>query len=942
MAIKRAESRKFFFKYTMLFGIMLVFLYGYFVFAGKSLIYNGDGILQHYRALCYYAKWMREIVRTLLTEYRLVIPEWSFSIGYGSDIAATLHYYVMGDPFNLPAILVPVRYMKYYYMLMIFVRMYCAGMAFSVLCRYFYGNSRSDRAVLAGTFLYVFCTYGMRAGITHPYFINTMIYFPLLILGTEKIIRKEKPYLFIVMVCISACSNFYFFYMLAILTGLYGVSRLIARYGLNKPAAIVKETFRLGLYAIWGLALGAVLFLPVMLNVLQDTRMSGGYQLDLLYPSGYYRRFPGSFLSYQAAGYWSMMGFAGMGLIAVMLLFIQKRKRTFLRCLFVAATGCLMIPAAGWFLNGCSYTANRWIWAYALLVAVILVEMWPDLLHMHNRERSWLTISLGMYVLLCLGLDNSRTENVAFCIGFLLVSFCVLQLETSAGLAGKVAERKEQIIVFLILLNVSVNAYYGFSPNEGDYPAKYVDLKEVNKQYTVTQDVAVAQASPEDSGFFRYAQNEVWNNSTLASGLHSIQYYWSLSNSAIVTSNASLGILNRTHNNYLSLNERTGLSALANVHYFTETQGRGQQYAPYGYEYEGTYSASYDDKNMWDVYKNQYPLSFGYTYDSVLDKKAFAELNPVEKEEAMLQSALLEGGETEMPAAEFSLQSEEKNYEIECSDNNVSVQGNSFVTTKKNASVILTCEGLEDGELYLLIEGLEYKGCSPLDLYEEESPFDPLDLYKKSTWEKKSRREKAQEQYKYRNWTEPDELLIQLTGTNEAEQSVVREIRYYTPKYSWYAGQRDFAVNMGYSEGGKRTVKISFPEAGIYSFENMRMICQPMDGYEERIADLNQEHLEDVTIGNDTVTGNITNTTRKILCLTIPYTRGWEAWVDGKKTDIYKTNMMYMGLELEPGEHQIQLRYRTPGMRFGAVLSLLSAGMLLATWFLEKNKKRTK
>ena len=46
---------------------------------------------------------------------------------------------------------------------------------------------------------------------------NPMIYFPFMILGMEKIIRKEKPYLFIVSAAVSAASNFYFFYIIVIL-----------------------------------------------------------------------------------------------------------------------------------------------------------------------------------------------------------------------------------------------------------------------------------------------------------------------------------------------------------------------------------------------------------------------------------------------------------------------------------------------------------------------------------------------------------------------------------------------------------------------------------------------------------------------------------------------------------------------------------------------------
>ena len=46
----------------------------------------------------------------------------------------------------------------------------------------------------------------------HPYFSNPMIYLPLVLMGIEKIYKKEKPHLFICATAVAAMSNFYFFY----------------------------------------------------------------------------------------------------------------------------------------------------------------------------------------------------------------------------------------------------------------------------------------------------------------------------------------------------------------------------------------------------------------------------------------------------------------------------------------------------------------------------------------------------------------------------------------------------------------------------------------------------------------------------------------------------------------------------------------------------------
>ena len=49
--------------------------------------------------------------------------------------------------------------------------------------------------------------------------------------------------------------------------------------------------------------------------------------------------------------------------------------------------------------------------------------------------------------------------------------------------------------------------------------------------------------------------------------------------------------------------------------------------------------------------------------------------------------------------------------------------------------------------------------------------------------------------------------------------------------------------------------------------------------------------------------------------------------VDGNETKLYRANGMYMGIPLVAGEHRIELRYNTPGMKAGWIIS--GAGLLV-------------
>ena len=181
--LKKIDERKNFYKqfllaYTVVFAFLMIVILGIFVTNRTSLIMKVDAFYQHHKALTYFAKYIREIIITLFSEHRLVLPQWDFEVGMGSDIISTFSYYSFGDPFNYLSFLVPTKYMHIYYHVMIVVRYYCAGLSFSYLC--FKTGHKQRLAVLTGAITYVFSAYALRSGLAHPFFINPLIIVSLL------------------------------------------------------------------------------------------------------------------------------------------------------------------------------------------------------------------------------------------------------------------------------------------------------------------------------------------------------------------------------------------------------------------------------------------------------------------------------------------------------------------------------------------------------------------------------------------------------------------------------------------------------------------------------------------------------------------------------------------------------------------------------------------
>ena len=66
-----------------------------------------------------------------------------------------------------------------------------------------------------------------------------------------------------------------------------------------------------------------------------------------------------------------------------------------------------------------------------------------------------------------------------------------------------------------------------------------------------------------------------------------------------------------------------------------------------------------------------------------------------------------------------------------------------------------------------------------------------------------------------------------------------------------------------------------------------------------------------------------------LLIFTIPYDKGFSAAVDGQRAEIIPCDVAFMGVWVEPGEHEIAFTYRTRSLTLGIVLSLLAAAALV-------------
>jgi len=98
--------------------------------------------------------------------------------------------------------------------------------------------------------------------------------------------------------------------------------------------------------------------------------------------------------------------------------------------------------------------------------------------------------------------------------------------------------------------------------------------------------------------------------------------------------------------------------------------------------------------------------------------------------------------------------------------------------------------------------------------------------------------------------------------------------------------------------------------------------------------------FENVVNQKDFISADITITqSDKTVFTTLAFDSGWEVYVDGKKTSTRMVNGAFVGFDLELGNHHVEFKYMSPGFMIGAILSSLSAILLLLYIFLNKKMK---
>lgn len=878
---KNIERFKFYGGYTVLFTICMICTSLYFIYNKSTFIWSVDGISQHYNALAYYGEYLRDILWNLFEKHSIIIPTYDFSIGYGADVLNTLHYYVIGDPLNLLAVFVPKEHTEILFHVLVILRIYLAGITFSVFAR-----SRGNRssAVLAGVPIYLFSEYVLYFFCKHPFFLNPLIYFPLILLGVDRIYRKKGPGIYIVALIISACSNFYFFYMLGILTVIYAVFQYFGFYHSIQWKTVFRLLLKFGLYTILAICAAGVFLLPSLGLLFQTGRMSNETTVPLLYGIKYYARFFSGFISMDSPGHQTFLGYTVIAFPAVILLFATKGEKL-LKTGFVLLTGFLCIPFIAHVFNGMSYVTNRWAFGYTMLVAYIVVKMYPVFLKLCIRQKIILIVFTVLELLACMAgiagkyLVGEETKlKVMTILLFLLILFvAVLCMSKKQKNPGKI------FFTFVMCMNVGCVLINALDVRTREADAnRFIQQGSAQRQLENIPSAELGEFS-EEKNSWRYDEEGTGEikNSTLQTGLYGTSFYFSMANPYVAEYQSSLYWNNTQEQSYRGADKRSALEILGGVKYFVTPKERK---GPGAYQEKKNYVAGEKEFTIWDSGKK---LPFVFAYDKYIGRDEFEQLNIEQKQQALMEAVVLERdkdiGDWDK---EYIVSNDAKEPEtIWTSRGKIKLEENMIQVQERGATLNIQTDIQDEGEVYLIFEGLEYEdGGASSGISRTKS-----------------------------------KITINITQNKIKKKIVFNNANEFAENN----GKNNFLCNLEMNEPGKKEIEIKFPYTGTYRFKNIRVVVQPV----EKIIK-NAENLEKGVDGWVCADGNEVKASLeleepRLVCLAVPFDKGWTAVVDGKKAELMQANIMYMALPLEEGKHEIELHYSNPFICTGAIISVI-------------------
>jgi uncharacterized membrane protein YfhO len=803
---------------------------------------------------------------------------WSWSNGLGGDLLGGFSYYYSTSPLFWLTMLFPaMETLREIFEGRLYIsigKLFLSMVFMFHLLRYMKLLRVSS---IIGALIYGGSVFFMFNSLRYDFMIDGMVYLPILILAFEYALDRKKPFVFIAAVFVIVCANFYLAFINSLFLGMYAILKYTL-YERKSLKGFGKYMLRfIGSYFA-GLLLAAFAFLPAVYAFLKVDRFYYDAAIPLLFGSDFYKELFYRLFFMSGASFDFVVTFPVVVLLLVplgLLLTDKANKKRFLFALLFSVL--VLIPFSYSLFNGLSAMQYRWLYLFIFVMAWITAFILDDLLKGKMKARP-LWAAGGMLLLLAAALAVKEkiigaavTERDMAVLVIAVISAILLAL-----LIKKAAARSGPLIAVLLIAVIWVNAAYMNTEMLQSFLKDPAALKQqheniLNNYGTEEQQKMISDIQQRDDEFYRIMWNALREpNAPMLYDYHGFSAYTSLMAGNIHEfMKKDYNILHwNSPSLYQNLDNRLYLeTALANKYYI---RPHDIAFEPHGY----SLIASNDS---YEVYENDYALPIGFLYEEVVPRSEFEELNFAERDQLMLQAAVVEEEEGEgLPRYDTEkLTVEERHFDVsELAMTNASLTKEGLIVAEEGASFTMENPWTnESGEIMLEL-AIKETSKRPFEVYSAFKVF--ADIGEGAI-------------YNY-----PREKIVINAGHqfNKAEYTFVLD-------------------------------------PGTYEISDVALTFNPYDSYPEMAKSRLDQSLQNVSYTGRSVQGEIQADQKSLLFMSVPYSPGWKVKVDGKKSEIVEINSAFIGIPLSQGDHKIEITYTTPFFKAGLLISLITLAVLL-------------
>ena len=862
-------------------GIMVLGLYEPFG-NNRSMLYS-DMYHQYYPFFLAFRQALRSGESLLYT----------WSVGMGLDYLGLISYY-LASPLNLLTVVLPESWMLEYFSLLVPIKLGLASLFFAVFLKDLFRKDDLSISLFGG--FYGLCAWALGYQ-WNIMWLDTFALLPLVALGTVRLLRDKRFFLYTLTLFLSVWSNYYIGFFTCIFVLLTAICHEICRYkGFGR---LVGNLFRIGVFSILAIGMTAVLELPA-LAALQTTQSSvnafpQGFRLNIADENTWkglldaMRQVAGNFGGGLEPTFKEGLPnlYCGVAMVPLALLFLMSDKVllrdkicSVLLTLFFMVS--FIIRQLDYIWHGFHFT-NMIPYRFSFLASFVLLYMAYRAWLLRRHYRPWQFILAGILSLGIFACSDSRTEplfiayNLTFLaayIGIFLYPALLKRLPREADPQEKLAQKEEKrkrrelsgwlmagvLMVELILNTVNFGVFFPYT-GVSNYPKGTGDAEAV-----------VEKMEQLEAGnlFYRAetTHSQTLNDGAL-NGYNGISTFTSSANVQVTKFMQALGYgAKNTYNRYCYEEASPVSNLFLGVKYMIERDGIHKEH--------GFFDEVFTSGNVILLENNAY-LPLGFLANVQLSNVNFSK----KTDNYTFQNDLLTAA-SGVTAKVFNRLGKES----------VTITGDSVTVSKQTSAgyCAYQTEGTSGSITYTV---------SPLD-----SGLLCIDL----------------------NLPKRNSFTVTLNGQ-----------KLYSETYSLPQ-----LLSVGYVEpGDKVEIKLTCKEG---ENSNMTVSCALVDEevFRQAYEVLAASTLEVTGFSTTLVEGTISCDRDGLLYTSIPQNGCWQVTVDGKEADIVLIGDAMIGVPLSEGSHALVFSYHNQAFSFGWKVSLLCAIILLALTAIAYKPKRKK